>query len=189
MRYIAVNRLPSPHPDGGITISSLDRRRFRAFHLSMKGGITVPLNRRAAIHAGALGLMGLSIGDVARLRAESYTPSRAKSVIYVFLSGGLAQHESFDMKPEAPKEIRGTFNPIRTKTPGIHICEHLPLLRHIWDWVRTVSITLNGLQFWYDEVANYSARAPRRPQARQHLSVKTGRSRDHQAGATHQSAR
>ena len=108
----------------------------------MKGGITDPLNRRAAIHAGALGLMGLSMSDVARLRAESNTPSRAKSVIYVFLSGGLAQHESFDMKPEAPKEIRGTFNPIRTKTPGIHICEHLPLLARQSDkWALLRSLT------------------------------------------------
>ena len=94
----------------------------------MKAGVNTPLNRRTAIHAGALGLMGLSMSDLARLQAETDSPRRAKSVIYVFLSGGLAQHESFDMKPEAPKEIRGTFNPIRTKTPGIHICEHLPLL-------------------------------------------------------------
>ncbi len=76
-----VNRCPPPHPDSGITISSLDRRRFRAFHFSIKAGITGPLNRRAAIHAGALGLMGLSMSDVARLRAESDKPSRAKSVI------------------------------------------------------------------------------------------------------------
>ena len=108
----------------------------------MKAGISDPLNRRTAIHAGALGLMGLSMNDLAQLRAETDSPRRAKSVIYVFLSGGLAQHESFDMKPDAPKEIRGTFNPIRTKTPGIHICEHLPLLAQQSDkWALVRSLT------------------------------------------------
>ena len=95
----------------------------------MKAGVNTPLNRRTAIHAGALGLMGLSMSDLARLQAETDSPRAAKSVIYVFLSGGLAQHESFDMKPEAPKEIRGTFNPIRTKTPAFisaNICRCWP---------------------------------------------------------------
>jgi hypothetical protein len=54
--------------------------------------------------------------------------SRAKSVIYIFLSGGLSQLESFDLKPDAPLEVRGEFKPIRTSTPGTHICEHLPEL-------------------------------------------------------------
>jgi len=53
---------------------------------------------------------------------------KAKSCIFIFLSGGLAQHESFDMKPDAPESIRGEFKPIQTKTPGLHICEHLPML-------------------------------------------------------------
>ncbi|MBT3638659.1 MAG: DUF1501 domain-containing protein, partial [Opitutae bacterium] len=92
------------------------------------------MSRRSVIRAGALGLMGgLGMSDLARLQAKaelgSPTPlGRAKSVIYVFLSGGLAQHESFDMKPDAPIENRGEFNPIPTKTAGIQICEHLPKL-------------------------------------------------------------
>ncbi len=49
-------------------------------------------------------------------------------MIYIFLSGGLAQHESFDPKPDAPEGIRGEFRPIATATPGFHICEHLPML-------------------------------------------------------------
>src|SRR5262249_29695628 len=64
----------------------------------------------------------------------------AKSCIYIFLSGGLAQHESFDLKPDAPEGIRGEFRPIATRTPGIAICEHLPGLarrsRH-WALVRS----------------------------------------------------
>ncbi len=99
------------------------------------------VSRRTAIRAGALGLMGLSMCDVSRLRANQPN-GRAKSVIYVFLSGGLAQHESFDLKPNAPSNIRGEFNPIRTKTPGIQICEHLPMLAQRSDkWALVRSLT------------------------------------------------
>jgi hypothetical protein len=92
------------------------------------------VNRRTAIQAGAIGLLGLGINHLTALRslaASGGAPpprGRAKSVIYIFLSGGLSQHESFDLKPDAPLEIRGEFQPIRTSTPGTHICEHLPEL-------------------------------------------------------------
>ena len=59
----------------------------------------IGVSRRTAIRAGALGFMGLGMSDLARLRAEA-PGARRKSVIYVFLSGGLAQHESFDLKPK-----------------------------------------------------------------------------------------
>ena len=54
--------------------------------------------------------------------------TQKQSVIYIFLSGGLAQHDSFDLKPDAPESIRGEFKPIATATPGVPICEHLPML-------------------------------------------------------------
>ena len=80
-------------------------------------------------------MLGLGMNHVAGLRALGAAvggarpaEGKAKSVIYIFLSGGLAQHESFDMKPDAPIEVRGEFNPIRTSVPGMHICEHLPEL-------------------------------------------------------------
>ena len=49
-------------------------------------------------------------------------------MIVILLSGGLGQHDSFDMKPEAPEGIRGEFKPIDTAVPGIRMCEHLPRL-------------------------------------------------------------
>jgi hypothetical protein len=52
----------------------------------------------------------------------------AKSVILIYLPGGLSQHDSFDLKPHAPSGVRGEFQPISTDVPGIDICEHLPLL-------------------------------------------------------------
>ena len=102
--------------------------------------------RRAAIKAGALGLAGgFGLSDLAAIeaaRSQTNTKKSAKSVIYIFLSGGLSQLESFDMKPDAPSDIRGEFRPIPTKTPGLHICEHLPGLAKrsdLWALCRTIS--------------------------------------------------
>ena len=88
----------------------------------------ISFTRRTAIQAGTLGILGLGMNHLPALQAAQPRARRAKNVIYIFLSGGLAQHESFDLKPNAPKEVRGEFNPIPTKTPGIQICEHLPEL-------------------------------------------------------------
>ncbi|MFK5920828.1 MAG: DUF1501 domain-containing protein [Verrucomicrobiota bacterium] len=107
-------------------------------------------SRRAAIRAGGISLLGLGANHLSQLSAlaaevPSVVPvpkTRAKSVIYIFLSGGLAQHESFDMKPNAPSEIRGEFNEISTRTPGLRICEHLPMLAqrsHLWSICRSLS--------------------------------------------------
>lgn len=105
------------------------------------------VNRRQAVQAGAIGLLGLGMNHVDRLRAASPdTPQVAKSVIYIFLSGGLAQQDSFDPKPAAPDEIRGEFTPIATRTPGIHICEHLPKLAarsDKWSLVRSLTHPYN----------------------------------------------
>lgn len=106
------------------------------------------VGRRTAIQAGAVGLLGLGMNHVAGLRALAAPSDRAgtrdpkaKSVIYIFLSGGLAQHDSFDMKPDAPEGIRGEFNPVATRTPGMQICEHLPMLAqrsNLWSLVRSM---------------------------------------------------
>ena len=109
----------------------------------------VRFSRRTAVQAGAIGLLNLGMNHVAGLRAlaeqtgtgQSAVPT-AKAVIYIFLSGGLAQHESFDMKPDAPDGIRGEFQPIATRTPGIQICEHLPRLAQRsekWALVRSLA--------------------------------------------------
>src|SRR5262249_5598904 len=91
--------------------------------------------------------LGLGSGHVAALRAVTPSPPNARSVIYIFLSGGLSQLDSFDLKPEAPAEIRGDFRPTATRTPGIHICEHLPLLaqrNHLWALVRSLTHPSNS---------------------------------------------
>src|SRR5271167_2091159 len=82
-----------------------------------------------------------SAPDGARDSAARIAP-KARSVIYIFLSGGLSQLESFDLKPEAPEGIRGEFRPIATRTSGVAICEHLPRLAersHLWALVRSLT--------------------------------------------------
>ncbi len=102
------------------------------------------MTRRTAVQAGALGLAGLSLGELQTLRGATVPAQRngAKACISIFLSGGLSQHESFDPKPEAPDTIRGEFRPIATQSPGVEICEHLPMLAQRSDrWAVVRSLT------------------------------------------------
>ncbi|MFP6752538.1 MAG: DUF1501 domain-containing protein, partial [Pirellulaceae bacterium] len=87
------------------------------------------ISRRTALQAGAIGMLGMGTNHLDALRtmaapAHEYPGGgTAKSCIYIFLSGGLAQHESFDLKPDAPDDVRGEFKPTATATPGIQISE------------------------------------------------------------------
>jgi hypothetical protein len=92
------------------------------------------LSRRNLLHVGALALGGISLPAVLRRQAEGGAGrGQGKSVIMIWQRGGPSHIDSFDMKPAAPPEIRGEFNPIRTNVPGIEICEHMPLLATIAD--------------------------------------------------------
>jgi Protein of unknown function (DUF1501) len=88
------------------------------------------LTRRETLHAGALGLLGgLSLPQL--LAAESSAtsrPGKAKNVILLYLLGGAATQDMYDLKPNAPIEVRGEFKPISTSVPGLQVCEHLPRL-------------------------------------------------------------
>jgi hypothetical protein len=106
------------------------------------------VSRRAAIQAGAIGLMGFGTNHLAALRTATGAPAqpKARACIYIFLSGGLSQIDSFDMKPDAPAGVRGEFQPIATRTPGIQICEHLPQLAargHLWSLCRSLTHPYN----------------------------------------------
>ena len=87
------------------------------------------LDRRGFVKAGALGLGGLSLANLMRPEAgvkNRKKVSRDKSVIILWKRGGPSQHETWDPKPDAPKEYRGAFGAMRTKVPGTHICDLLP---------------------------------------------------------------
>jgi hypothetical protein len=89
------------------------------------------VSRRQILQAGAIGCLGLSLPRL--LRAETaHTAASADACILVFLDGGPSHLDMWDMKPDAPKEIRGEFNPIATTVPGIQLSEHLPrIARHV----------------------------------------------------------
>jgi len=89
--------------------------------------------RRDFLKVGALGLGGLTLADVLRLQAASPTPRSRKAVIMVYLPGGPSHIDMYDLKPGAPQEIRGEFQPIRTNVPGLDICELMPLQAQIAD--------------------------------------------------------
>jgi hypothetical protein len=108
------------------------------------------VSRRTAVQAGAVGLLGLGMNHLNALRganpAALMAPGTAKACVYIFLSGGLSQHESFDLKPNAPERVRGEFRPIATRTSGIEICEHLPGLAarsEKWAVVRSLTHSTN----------------------------------------------
>jgi len=94
------------------------------------GGIT----RRRMLQVGGAGLLGMSLPK-ALAAEELYRPTRgkARSVIFLFLYGGPSQLETFDLKPEAPTDIRGPFKPIACRTPGLLVSETLPRLAAISD--------------------------------------------------------
>lgn len=96
-----------------------------------------PISRRGLLQVGMSSAVGLSALQARRLTAavegaENPAP-RAKSVILVFLTGAASHHDTFDMKPDAPAEIRGEFQPIATAVPGLQLCEHLPRLAKLAD--------------------------------------------------------
>jgi len=103
------------------------------------------VSRRTAIEVGSVSLLGMGINHLDALRTEAAGPTKhrtAKSCIFIFLSGGLSQHESFDLKPNASAEVRGEFDPIATQTPGVQISEHLPMLAqrsHLWSICRSLT--------------------------------------------------
>src|SRR6187399_1346667 len=90
-------------------------------------------SRREFLRAGGLGLLGLGLPTLLEARRLSAAPAgssfgRAKSCILLFMWGGPAQQDTWDMKPDAPSDYRGDFQPIATTVPGLQICEHLPRL-------------------------------------------------------------
>ena len=117
--------------------------------------------RRSLLRIGALGMSGLTLPDLFRLETLGASPTstnasptpgsapnrgstahrRVNSVIVLHMRGGPSQLDTWDMKPEAPIEIRGEFQPISTTVPGLQICELLPMsaaIMHKWSIVRSL---------------------------------------------------
>src|SRR5438552_4261236 len=101
------------------------------------------INRRSFLKIGAFGA-GLTLADVLRLRAggnatePKTVSSKPKSAIMIYLPGGPSHMDMYDLKPDAPKEFRGEFNPIDTNVTGVQICEHMPLQAKMFDELAVV---------------------------------------------------
>lgn len=106
-----------------------------------------PISRRSFLTMGTLGVSGLGLADVMRLRAQAaskLTPPPDTSLLFVWLPGGPPHMEMYDMKPGAPSDYRGIFNPVPTTVPGLDVCELMPRharLAREYNIVRSISHT------------------------------------------------
>lgn len=91
------------------------------------------ISRRNFLKIGTLGLGGLTLPQLLRSEDQIGIKKSHKSVIMIFLPGGPSHQDIFDLKPNAPSEIRGEFKPISTNVSGIEICEHLPMMSKMMD--------------------------------------------------------
>jgi hypothetical protein len=103
------------------------------------------VSRRNFLKIGALGLGGLALPEILRAQSASGVRRSHKAVIMIFLPGGPSHQDIFDLKMDAPSEIRGEFKPISTKVPGIQICEHLPLLAAQMDKLAIIRSVVGAL--------------------------------------------
>lgn len=107
-------------------------------------------SRREFLHVGLLAGLGLTLPQFLKMQAQGaqkHYETRegvAKSVIQIFLPGGLAQQESFDPKPYAPSEYRGPFGTVKTKIPGVVFSEHMKHLAEIADKITVIRSMSHG---------------------------------------------
>ncbi len=127
------------------------------------------MSRRSFLRLGGLSVGGLSLADL--LRAESTPASRPKteakrgrqkSIIMIFLPGGPPHQDMFDLKMDAPSEIRGEFKPIKTNVPGIEICELFPRMAAMMDRLAIIRsiVGARGSHYAFQCMTGRSGRAP-----------------------------
>jgi hypothetical protein len=95
-------------------------------------------SRRDFLRVGGLGAVALPSLLRAEAAAGTAPGARARSVVLVYLGGGLSHHDSFDPKPDAPEEVRGQYRPVPTVVPGLQVSEKLPRMARVMDKVALV---------------------------------------------------
>jgi hypothetical protein len=111
------------------------------------------VSRRSFLQIGGLALGGLTLANLLAAEARPGASRRHRSVIMVYLSGGLAHQDTFDLKPSAPSEVRGEFKPIPTNVPGVQFGEHLPKLARCMDRL----VVLRSLVGQIDEHSSFQS--------------------------------
>src|ERR1700722_13783441 len=130
---------PSPitHPQLPTPNNPLPMLNIGSEKLPLCSGLT----RRSFLTAGAAGMASLALPVLERLKAAGAvdeTKAKIKNCITIFLVGSPGHVDTWDMKPDAPENVRGKFKPIKTKVPGIQICEHFPLMARMMDKVALI---------------------------------------------------
>ena len=111
----------------------------RSHSFACPGFQATPLSRRQMLKVGGLGLLGLTLPQLLRAEALKKGPkAKAKSVIFLFQWGGPSHIDMFDMKPNAPEQIRGPHKPISSSADGIQVSERLPRVSKIMDKVTII---------------------------------------------------
>ena len=108
------------------------------------------ISRRNFLKIGALGLGGLGLPELLRAEAQAGIRRSHKAIIMIYLPGGPPHQDMFDIKTDAPSEIRGEFRAIKTKVPGIEICEHLPRMAAIMDKLAPIRSIVGAEDNHYD---------------------------------------
>ena len=120
------------------------------------------LSRRDFLKIGGLALGGPSLTELLAAEARAGIRSSHKAIIMIYLAGGPSHQDMFDLKPDAPADIRGEFKPIKTNVPGIQICEHMPKLAAMMDKfaiIRSLVGARDEHAFQYLQQRIYSRRA------------------------------
>ena len=120
------------------------------------------VSRRDLLRIGSLGIAGLTLPNLLRSEAAAGIKKSNKSVIMIYLVGGPPHQDMFDLKPNAPSEVAGPWQPIATNVPGVEICEAFPKLAGMMDkFVPIRSIV--GSQAGHDAVQVFNGHDPKKP--------------------------
>ncbi len=117
------------------------------------------LSRRELLTIGALGLGGLALPDLLRAESQQGIRGSKKAIIMIYLCGAPPHQDMYDLKMEAPAEIRGEFQPIDTSVPGIRICEHMPRLAKIMEKLVPIRSVVGSPNGNHDSFICYTGRS------------------------------
>ena len=120
------------------------------------------MSRRNFLQIGALGGAGLTLPGLLRAEAAAGNGNSQKSVIMIYLVGGPPHQDMFDLKPNAPKEVAGPWQPIATNAPGMEICEAFPKLAQVADKLVTIR-SIVGSQAGHDAIQVFNGHDPKKP--------------------------
>jgi hypothetical protein len=120
-----------------------------------QNGFCDGISRRSFLKIGGLVMGGMALSDILRAQTQSGVRNSHKAIIMVYLAGGPSHLDLFDMKPEAPSEIRGELKPMKTNVPGIEICEVLPRLAKQMDKCAIIR-SMTGARDEHSPAINYN---------------------------------